>query len=140
MGRIENLHTAIYNLISGITSFNQGFYEKPRELTDEKVPAFAVYLLGYENQVSTSNTNRRRYEYAVDVIYSKEVISTTQTVISDLVSEVVDKLEDKDNYALSGYASYTEPTRGQRVEDYQIAGKHYLAYQIVLPIITNEVL
>jgi len=140
MGKIDSLHSAIYTLVNGITTFNQGFYEKPKEITDEKLPAFAVYYLGHENEVSTSYTNKRRYEYAIDIIYDKETISTSQTVTSDLVSEVINKLEDTDNFKLSNNASYTEPTRATRIEDYQIAGKHYLAYQVILPVITNETL
>ena len=137
-GKIENLHTAIYNLVNGVTTFNQGFYERPKEITDEKLPAFAVIFEGYENDFMTSNSNKRTYNFGIEIIYDKETIDTTQTVTSDLVSSVVDVLEDNDNYSLSGNCNYTLPTKCTRIEDYVIAGKHYLAYKITLQAIFNS--
>ncbi|MHC1728064.1 MAG: hypothetical protein AB9866_19020 [Syntrophobacteraceae bacterium] len=139
MGTIETLHTAVYNLVDAVSGFNQGFYEKPKEITDEKLPAFVVYLEGYENEMSSMRTNKRTYTYAVDIIYDKEDLDTTQTVISDLVSSVVEVLEGSENFQLGG-ANFTRPTSCKRIDDYVVAGKHYLAYQIVLPIICNEVI
>jgi len=135
---IDTLHTQIFTLIStDVTGFNQGFYEHPKTITDEKLPAYAVYYLGHDNQISSGNTNKRTYDFAIDVIYDKENIDDTQTVTSDLVSKVIDSLESKTNYSLGGNAHYTLPTKCTRIEDYQIAGKHYLAYQIILPVIVN---
>lgn len=138
MGKIENLHTTIYNLVNEITDFNQGFYERPYEITDEKLPAFAVYFNGHDNQVSSMRTNKRTYNFVVEVIYDNDDKTVSQTVVSDLVSLVIDKLEDIDNIKLANYASYTLPTTSQRIEDYQIAGKHYIAYAINLPVVSNE--
>ena len=138
MGKIDTIHNQIITLISqDVTDFNQAFYEKPKTITDEKLPAFAVYYEGHENEITTSRTNKRTYHYAIDIIYDKENIDETQTVTSDLVSQVIDCLESNDNYSLGGNANYTLPTKCTRIEDYQIAGKHYLAYHIVLPVIFN---
>jgi hypothetical protein len=137
--KIDSIHSAIVSLIStDVTGFAQGFYEHPKTIIDEKLPAYAVYFLGHENEMSTSRTNKRKYEFAIDVIYDKETISTTQTITSDLVSQVIDSLESQSNYSLGGLVDYTLPTRCTRIEDYHIAGKHYLAYQIVLSVISNQ--
>lgn len=140
MGRIDTLHQKIYDLVNGVTAFNQGFYERPKGIDDEKLPAFAVYFESLENEISSSATNKRTYTFVIDIIYDKENISTTQTVTSDLVSSVIDVLEDDANYSLSGNAHYTLPVRAQRIEDYPVAGKHYLAYRIELPVIHNQVI
>lgn len=137
--KIDTLHTQIYNLVStDVTGFNQGFYEHPKTITDEKIPAYAVYFTGHDNDAMTNASNRRTYTFAIDVIYDKENIDTTQTVISDLVSQTIDALEDLDDHTLSGNCDYTLPTKCTRIEDYQIAGKHYLAYQIILPVVAIE--
>jgi hypothetical protein len=139
MGKIDTIHSAIVSLVSqDVTAFNQAFYEQPKEITDEKLPAFAVYFEGHENEFLTNRSNKRTYNFAIDVIYDKETIDTTQTVTSDLVSQVIGVLEAQSNYSLSGSAAYTLPTKCARIEDYQIAGKHYLAYKIILPVICNE--
>jgi len=135
---IETLHTKIYTLVNAITGFNGGYYEKPCALTDEKVPTFAVYFGGHSNELSSSNTNKRTHEFIIDVIYDKEDRASTQTVLSNLVDNVIDTLEDRDNLTLSGSACYTEPTDCERIEDYEIAGKHYLGYRINLNVITNK--
>lgn len=138
--KIDSLHSAIFTLVStDVTGFNQGFYEHPKTIVDEKVPAYAVYFLGHDNEITSSATNKRTYHFAIDVIYDKESIDDTQTVTSDLVSKVIDSLEDRDNHTLSGNCHYTLPTKCTRIEDYEIAGKHYLAYQIILPVISNEI-
>lgn len=138
--KIDALHSAIVSLIStDVTGFNQGFYEHPKTITDEKVPAYAVYFLGHDNEITSSATNKRTYHFAIDIIYDKESIDDTQTVTSDLVSKVINSLEDRDNHTLSGNCHYTLPTKCTRIEDYEIAGKHYLAYQIILPVISNEI-
>lgn len=138
MGKIDTLHQKIYDLVETVTSFNQGFLERPKEITDEKLPAFAVYLDRIENEISSSRTNKRTYVFSVEVIYDKESMDTTQTVVSDLLSLVIDILEDDANYNLSGNAHYTMPVTVNRVEDYVIAGKHYLAYRLDLPVIHNQ--
>lgn len=137
MGKIDTLHQEIYDLVETVTAFHQGFLERPKQVTDEKLPAFAVYLERVENEISSSRTNKRTYTFSIEVIYDKESIDTTQTVVSDLVSSVMDVLEDNDNYNLSGNAHYTMPVTVNRVEDYVIAGKHYLAYRLELPVIYN---
>lgn len=138
--KIDALHSAIVSLIStDVTGFNQGFYEHPKTITDEKVPAYAVYFLGHDNEITSSATNKRTYHFAIDIIYDKESIDDTQTVTSDLVSKVINSLEDRDNHTLSGNCHYTLPTKCTRIEDYEIAGKHYLAYQIILSVISNEI-
>jgi hypothetical protein len=137
--KIDTLHTQIYSLISNdVTAFNQGFYEMPKTITDEKLPAFAVYYSGHENEILTSATNKRTYYFTIDVIYDKESISSTQTVTSDLVSQVIDSLEDSDDHTLNGNCDYTLPTTCERIESYQVAGKYYLAYRITLPVISSE--
>jgi hypothetical protein len=137
--KIDTLHTQIFNLIAtDVTGFNQGFYEQPKTITDEKLPAYAVYFSGHENEMSSMATNKRTYYFTIDVIYDKESISATQTVTSDLVSEVITALEDLDDITLSGNANYSLPTTSERIEDYEIAGKHYLAYRITLPVVCNE--
>lgn len=140
MGKIDTLHQKIYDLVATVTALNQGFLERPKQVTDEKLPAFAVYFERLENDFSSSATNKRTYTFVVELIYDKENIDTTQTVTSDLVSSVIDVLEDNDNYSLSGNAHYTLPVSAQRIEDYLIAGKHYLAYRIELPVIHNAVI
>lgn len=135
---IETLHTQIYNLINAISGFNGGYYEKPCELTDEKVPTFAVYYGGHSNEVSSSNTNKRTHEFIVDIMYDKETLSITQTVLAGLIDNVIDTLESRTNLTLSGNACYTEPTSCERVEDYEIAGKHYMGYRIYLPVVVNK--
>lgn len=135
---IETLHTKIYDLVNAITTFNGGYYEKPKELTDEKVPTFAVYYNGHSNSVSSSNTNKRTHEFIVDVMYDKETLSVTQTVLAGLIDSVIDTLESRTNLTLSGNACYTEPTSCERVEDYEIAGKHYMGYRIYLPVVVNK--
>jgi len=137
---IETLHTNIYNLVNAIDDFNGGYYEIPCELTDEKLPTFAVYYNGHTNEVLTSRSNKRSHEFVVDVIFDKENRATTQTVLSDLVESVINVLEDVDNTTLGGNSCYTEPTTCERVEDYQIAGKHYLGYKIYLNVIINKTL
>lgn len=138
---IDTIHEYIFNLIGdNITSFAQGFREKPKEITDETLPAYAVYFRGHNNDISSSHTNKRTYEFMIDIIYDKEAVATTQTVTSDLVSEVINLLEDRDNITLGGNAHFTLPTESERVEDYELAGKHYLAYQILLPVIHNKTL
>lgn len=138
--KIDALHSAIVSLIStDVTGFNQEFYEHPKTITDEKVPAYAVYFLGHDNEITSSATNKRTYHFAIDIIYDKESLDDTQTVTSNLVSKVIDSLEDRDNHTLSGNCHYTLPTKCTRIEDYEIAGKHYLAYQIILPVISNEI-
>lgn len=137
--KIDTLHTTIFNLVgTEVTGFAQGFYEFPKEITDEKVPAYAVYYSGHDNEITTSASNKRTYYFTIDVIYDKETMSDTQTITSDLVSEVITALEDKDNYSLGGNADYTLPTTCERIQDLEIAGKHYLAYRITLPVICNE--
>lgn len=139
--KIDSLHSAIVSLIStDVTGFNQGFYEHPKTITDEKLPAYAVYFVGHDNEVLTSQQNKRTYQFAIDVIYDKENIDTSQTVTSDLVSQTIDALEDLDDYTLSGNCDYTLPTKCTRIEDYEIAGKHYLAYQIILPVVATQTL
>lgn len=135
---IEEIHQQIFTLVGAITDFNQGYYEKPCELTDEKVPAYAVYYNGHDNEVSSSKTNKRTHEFIVDIIYDKEDRAITQTVLSELVDAVIDVLEDHDNTTMGGNACYSEPTSCERIEDYEIAGKHYLGYRIFLPVIINK--
>lgn len=137
MGKIDTLHQKIYDLVATVSDLNQGFYERPKAVTDEKLPAFAVYLDRIENEITSNRTNKRTYTYTVELIYDKENMDTTQTVVSDLISSVMDVLEDDANYNLSGNAHYTMPTTVNRIEDYVIAGKHYLAYKIDLPVIHN---
>jgi len=137
--KIDSLHSQIVSLIStDVTGFNQGFYEHPKTITDEKLPAYAVYFLGHDNDVITNATNKRTYHFAIDVIYDKETIDTSQTVTSDLVSQTIDALEDTDDHTLSGNCDYTLPTKCSRIEDYEIAGKHYLAYQIIFSAVSIE--
>ena len=139
--KIDTLHQQIYTLVSqDVTAFNQGFYEYPKTITDEKLPAFAVYYAGHDNEIITNVTNKRTYFFNIDVIYDKENIDTTQTVTSDLVSQVIDSVEDRSDITLSGNAHYTLPTRCERIQDYEIAGKHYLAYRVILPVIVNEII
>lgn len=138
-GKIDSIHGQIYTLIStDVTGFAQGFYEHPKTITDEKLPAYAVIYEGHDNEFITSNKNKRIYQFAVDIIYDKENIDTTQTVTSDLVSKVIDSLESKTNYSLGGTVNFTLPTKCSRIEDYEIAGKHYLAYRITLQAISVE--
>lgn len=139
--KIDALHSAIVSLIStDVTGFNQTFYEHPKTITDEKIPACAVYYLGHENEVINAVKNKRTYHFAIDVIYDKENIDTTQTVTSDLVSQTITALESLTDHTLSGNCDYTLPTKCSRVEDYHIAGKHYLAYQIVFSVVSLEII
>lgn len=140
MGRIDTLHQQIFDLVATVTSLNQGFYERPKEITDEKLPAYAVYMDKLENEISSSATNKRTYVFVVELIYDKENIDTTQTVTSDLLSAVIDVLEDRDNYSLGGNAHYTLPVTAERIDDYLIAGKHYLAYRLEFQVIYNQVI
>lgn len=140
MGKIDSLHSTIFTMIAtDVTGFSQGFYEYPKTITDEKLPAYAVYYSGHENEITTSASNKRTYYFTIDVIYDKENIDTSQTVTSDLVSQVIDSLEDSSDHTMGGYAHYTLPTSCERIQDYEIAGKHYLAYRIILPVIVNEI-
>jgi len=136
--KIDTLHEKVYNLVNTITDFNIGYKERPKELIDEKMPAFAVYFEGHKNNIETTKSNRRTYNMTIDVIYDKKTIDTTQTVTSDLVSKVIDTLEKRSNTTLDGEACYTLPTTAKRLEEYVVAGKIYLAYQITYPIITIE--
>ncbi len=140
MGKIDTLHQAIFDLVGTVTALNQGFLEKPKEISDEKLPAYAVYMDKLENDISSSATNKRTYIFVVELIYDKENIDTSQTVTSDLLSSVIDVLEDRDNYSLSGNAHYTLPVKADRIDDYLIAGKHYLAYRLEFPVIYNQVI
>lgn len=137
MGKIETLHQEIFDLVGEVDDLNQGYYEQPKLLEDEKLPAYAVYFDGLRNEILTSSHNKRTYVYVVELIYDKESIDVTQTVTSDLVSQVIDILEDRDNYSLGGNASYTLPVTATRVEDYEIAGKHYLAYRLELEVVVS---
>lgn len=136
--KINDIQQKIYDLVESVTDFNQGFNDRPKDLPDEKLPAFAVYYVGHDNDIATSLRNKRRYLFQIDVIYDKEDLSETQEATSDLVSTVIDILESQQNHTLEGEAAYTEPTTCQREQDYQIAGKHYRAYSITLPVITIE--
>lgn len=139
MAKIDTLHNQIYTLISNdVTGFNQGFYEFPKTVTDEKLPAFAVYYSGHENEMSTGATNKRTYHFTIDIIYDKENLDTSQTVTSDLVSQVIDALEDSDDHRLGGNADYTLPTTCERIPSLEISGKYYLGYRITLPVVVNE--
>lgn len=133
---IEELHTEIYNTVDSLGLFSQGFYEQPKAITEEKLPAFAVYYSGHDNELTTSNANKRSFRFVVELIYDKEDVATTQTVTSGIVQSTIDALESRANITLSGHARYTEPTTCERVEDYEISGKHYLAYRITLPVVT----
>jgi len=140
MGKIETLHTQLFNLVAGVTSFNQGFYEFPKEITDEKLPAYFVYLDHIENEISSNVTNKRTYVFAIDVVYDKESLDATQTVVSDLISSVLDVIEDNDNYSLSGNAHFVLPASVSRVESLEVGGKFYLGYHILLPVVYNTLI
>lgn len=140
MGKIDTIHQKIFDLVGTVSDLNQGFYEKPKKIDDEKVPAYAVYFDKLENEISSSATNKRTYIFVVELIYDKESIDETQTVTSDLVSSVIDVLEDRDNYSLSGNVHYTLPVKADRIDDYLIAGKHYLAYRLEFQVIHNQVI
>lgn len=135
---IETLHTQIFSLIgTDVTGFAQGFYEYPKTIDDQSIPAYSVYFQRHENEILSSNQNQRTYFFTIDVIYDKESISDTQTVLSGLVTDTINALEDKDNYSLGGNASYTLPTECERAEEV-IAGKTYLIYRITLPVIISK--
>lgn len=140
MGKIDTLHQNIFTLVAGVTAFNQGFYEMPKEITDEKLPAYVVYLESIENEISSSATNKRTYNFAIDVLYDKENMDSTQTVVSDLISSVLDVVENRANYSLSAAAHYVLPATVSRVESYEVAGKYYLGYHILLPVVYNTVI
>lgn len=139
MSKIQALHEHIISIIEdGVSAFNQAFPDRPKAITDEKLPAFAVYFDGHDNDASTNRSNKRTYRFAVEIIYDKEDSGTTAEVTADLVSQTIDVLEDTDNSTMGGNAHYTLPTKCDRIEDYVIAGKHYRAYRIILQIISNE--
>ena len=140
MGKIDTLHGKIYDLINGLGSFNSGFYEVPKEITDEKLPTFVVYLESVDNEISSSATNKRTYVFAIDILYDKEDMSATQTVISDQLSSVLDTIENDSNYSLTGNAHYLLPASVSRLESYEVGGKFYLGYHILLPVVYNTVI
>lgn len=139
MGQINQIQESIFNLISNdATGFNQGFYEKPKEITDEKLPAYVVYFDNSENEILSSNANKRVYNFTIDIIYDKENLNETRQVITNLLSDVLSILESRANITLGGLVRFLMPTSTKRVEDYQIAGKHYLAYSIKLPAVLSQ--
>lgn len=139
MAKIDTLHSQIVSLIStDVTAFNQGFNEFPKTVIDEKLPAYAVYYSGHENEISSGATNKRTYYFTIDIIYDKENIDTSQTVTSDLVSLVIDSLEDSADHRLNGNCDYTLPTTCERIPSLEISGKYYLGYRITLPVVVNE--
>lgn len=132
---IDQLHDTIYNLVNGTNLFNIGFYEKPKELTDHKLPAFCVYFIRHDNTIISGASNKRTLNFGIDIIYDRDDLPTTQRVTSSIVESVIDVLEARANRKMGGYADYVLPTSCERVDPYLVAGKNCFGYTIILPVI-----
>jgi len=102
-----SIASAIIAILNTVTELSQVNSDPNSEITE--YPCAILTTMGHEDRYLNYNSNDRKYIFMVTIMFRVEVGGTTEDVMRDVVSKVVQAIEAQ--VLLGGACDMLEPTK-----------------------------